>query len=249
MSARKLSAGKQIAYIAVMCALLIGMQLAFSAIRGVEIVTVLLLCFCYCLGVKCGVICAVCFSLLRCLIFGFYPTVILLYLIYFPLFALIFGALGKIKNEFYSNPSIWVLVAINLALIALIILCSCANICDLIKISKLYKNITATLLWVLVGLFLSLLISYDVCFILNRKNNISTYKALRLIFITAVAALCTVCFTMLDNIITPLTYGYTKNAALGYFYASFTALLPQGVCTVISVLVLFYPVCAVMKKL
>ena len=72
---------KEIAYTALACALLIGGQYVFSFVAGVEIVTLLLICFSFVFGVRNGVICAVAFSVLRCLLYGFYPTAIILYLI------------------------------------------------------------------------------------------------------------------------------------------------------------------------
>ena len=79
-----------------MCvAMLIGGQLVLSALSGIEIVTVLLLCFAFCYGWRDGVLIAVVFSVLRCFIFGFQVNVIILYLLYYPAFALFFGWLGK----------------------------------------------------------------------------------------------------------------------------------------------------------
>jgi hypothetical protein len=78
-----------------MCvAMLIGGQLALNSISGIEIVTVMMLCFCYCYGIRHGIAIATVFSLLRCFIFGFQINVILLYLIYYNLFAVFFGWLG-----------------------------------------------------------------------------------------------------------------------------------------------------------
>ncbi|MBO5224785.1 MAG: hypothetical protein J6C23_09785, partial [Clostridia bacterium] len=57
-------------------ALLIVAQLALSALAGVEVVTVLLLAFCFVRGVKQGVVVATAFSLIRCFVFGFTPNVL-----------------------------------------------------------------------------------------------------------------------------------------------------------------------------
>ena len=81
---------KNVAITAVFTALLLGAQYALWFVKGVELVTLLLLVFSYRFGVKCGVLSAVAFSLLRCFLFGFFPSVILLYLIYYPLFAALF---------------------------------------------------------------------------------------------------------------------------------------------------------------
>lgn len=60
-------------------------------------------------------------------------------------------------------------------------------------------------------------------------------------WLTAVACLCTVCFSLLDNIITPLWYGYTGDTLRAYFFASLTVMLPQVACTAVTVGVLFLP--------
>lgn len=91
---------KEIAYTGITVALLIGGQLAFSAISGVEIVTAIFAVFCLVFGVIRGVVVATAFSLVRCLVFGFFPQVILLYLIYYNLFAIVVGVLGiVVKNK------------------------------------------------------------------------------------------------------------------------------------------------------
>lgn len=79
-----------------MTALLIAAQLALSMVAGVEIVTALFLAYCYSFGVRRGLVVGTCFSLLRCLLFGFFPTVVILYLVYYNLFALVFGISGKL---------------------------------------------------------------------------------------------------------------------------------------------------------
>ena len=152
---RQKTIGKDCAYIAVFVALTIVAQLCLSIIPGVEVVTVLFVTFSFAFGCRRGVIAATAFSLLRQLIFGFYPTVLVLYLIYYNLIALLFGFLGK-----------W---------------------------SKIPPQ--------------------------------------KIVFITALACICTVCFTILDNIITPLWYGYSKRALKVYFYASFSFMIPQVICT------------------
>ena len=81
--------------VAMCVALLIGGQMALSGISGIEIVTVMLLCFCFHYGIRHGIAVATTFSLLRCFFFGFQVNVIVLYLVYYNLFALFFGWLGK----------------------------------------------------------------------------------------------------------------------------------------------------------
>ena len=62
---------KFVVRVAMCVALLIAAQLALTSVNGIEIVTVMLLCFCYCYGVRHGVAIATTFSLLRCFFFGF----------------------------------------------------------------------------------------------------------------------------------------------------------------------------------
>lgn len=152
---------KEIALIGIYTALLIGGQFALSAISGVEIVTVLLLGFSYCFGIRRGLFVANAFSLLRCFIFGFFPTVIILYLVYYNLFVVVFGLLGlKFKREL---------------------------------------------------------------------------SALKLVVLIAAAVIMTALFTALDDIITPLYYGFSFDAAKAYAAMSLTALVPQIICSAVTV--------------
>ena len=150
-------------------ALLIGVQFALSGIAGVELVTVFFLAFCFSVGVKAGVTVAVCFSTIRCFLFGFYPSVIILYLVYYTGFALFFGFLG------------------------------------------------------------------------NRFDRTATFRAYlwSVILSTAFTAI----FTLLDDVITPLFYGFGLNATRAYFYSSLPFMLAQCICVAISVSVLFIPLC------
>ena len=165
---------KYVAVTAVFTALLLGAQYALWYVKGVELVTLLLLVFSYRFGVRCGVLSAVAFSLLRCFLFGFFPSVILLYLIYYPLFALLFGLLGRA----FSRRISWRIVLV----------------------------------------------------------------------LTAAAVVCTACFTLLDDVITPLFYGYTREAALAYFVASLPTMAVQTVCAAVTVLLLSRPLLALLKR-
>jgi hypothetical protein len=90
-----MNTAKKTAICGAFCALLIITQYAFNAIKGVELVTLLFVTFCFTFGGVCGFLVAVAFCLLRCLIYGFFPSVVVLYLIYYPLLALAASALGK----------------------------------------------------------------------------------------------------------------------------------------------------------
>ena len=163
-----------VAVVAVFSALLLGAQYALWFVKGVEAVTVLLLVFSYRFGVRCGVLSAVAFSLLRCLLFGFFPNVVLLYLIYYPLFAVCFGGVGNA---------------------------------------------------------------------LRRRADLKTQ-----LLVTALAVLCTALFTLLDDALTPLFYGYTKEAALAYFLASLPTMAMQCACALLTVFLLFRPLMAALRR-
>ena len=48
----------------------------------------------------------------------------------------------------------------------------------------------------------------------------------------------TIIFTGLDDIITPLYYGFSLGAMKAYALASLTAVIPQVVCTIVTVVLL-----------
>ena len=238
---KRLSLSKEIAYIAVTCALLIGGQFVFSFVVGVEIVTIISVCFSYTFGARRGVVCAVCFSLLRCFIYGFYPTVVILYLIYYPLHSLAFGLLGKCKNS--ASPLCFCVV--NILLFSICAACAVCYFADIIKVAKVFAVTIKILLWVIFSLCAALLIVYD-CIYFSRLRGKG--EILKVILLASVGAVMTAIFTLLDDIITPLFWGYTRFTALAYFYSSFTAMLPQTVCTIVTVCTLFLPLSAVFQR-
>ena len=77
---------KECTLVAVFVALLIAAQLVLSAVPSVEVVTVLFAAFAFSFGTCRALTAATAFSLLRQLVFGFFPTVLILYLIYYNLF-------------------------------------------------------------------------------------------------------------------------------------------------------------------
>ena len=165
--------GKDCAYIGVFVALTIAAQLCLSFLPGVEVVTVLFVAFSFVFGCQRGIAAATVFSLIRQLVFGFFPTVLVLYLVYYNLLALLFGFLGR------------------------------------------WEKLTPK----------------------------------KVVWLTAVACICTACFTMLDNIITPLWYGYSGRVLRLYFYASFSVMIPHVICTAVSVGILMYPLVKIFQKL
>lgn len=232
---------KDVAAVGLMTALLIGGQLILSAVSGVEIVTVLLLCFSYSFGWKRGMAAATAFSLLRCFLFGFFPSVIVLYLIYYNVFAFLFGFLG---NRSFSARGEMVFTDL---LLALPITAGAVFLSGAIKISPLLREGTDALATALIVLCALAMSAYHllVGFFRGRKG---CREAAKTISVTALAAVCTISFSLLDDVITPIFYGYGGKAAIAYFYTSFLAMLPQTVCTVLTVGTLFLPLTKIFDK-
>lgn len=244
------SPSKDIAAAAVMCALLTGGQAALAAVRGIEVVTVLLLSFAWVYGPRAGALAAVGFSLLRCVVWGFYPSVVVLYLIYYPAFALLFGALGRVKDASYARFPVWAAIAVNAVSAAVCAACAVCAATDILKISSLSVAAVKALLWAAAALALLLLVAFDVAMCLSRAGKIRGAGVPKTIIAAAVAAACTICFTLLDDFIAPLFLGYAvfSPSWAAYFYASFLSLAPQTVCAVVTVSTLFLPLTAVFKR-
>lgn len=168
-----MSSAKKIVLPGVFTALLIGAQFVLSGVSGIEVVTVLLLTFAYCYGVGQGLIVANAFSLLRCFIFGFFPSVILLYLIYYNLFVVVFGLLGRAFKRAYSLKSH--------------------------------------------------------------------------VFVIISAVVMTFLFTLIDDVLTPLMFGFSQNAAKAYFVSSMATAVPQVICAFGTTLILFPPLLKITK--
>lgn len=247
---KRRSPAKDIAAVAVMTALLIGGQFVLSPVAGVEVVTVLLAAFSFSYGVRAGVLAATAFALLRCFIFGFYPSVIVLYLIYYPLFALIFGLLGRVKEQTYLRFPLWAALLVNVAIVAVGVGCAVCAATNIIKISRLAAAMVKTLLWVIFALCCALIAVFDCVFALQRRGNLKSGNMLMVAVAAAVAAACTICFTLLDDVITPLFMGWGVFSATSatYFYASFLAMAPQTVCAIVTVSTLFLPLVTIFKR-
>jgi hypothetical protein len=158
---------KKIIVPGVFTALLLGSQLVLSGISGIELVTVLLLTFAYKYGVKQGLFVANAFSLLRCFLFGFYPNVLILYLLYYNVFVLVFGGMGRLFKGRYT---------------------------------------------------------------------LKTH-----ILLIGAAIVMTATFTMIDNVVTQLTYAFTWKATKAYFLASLYTMFPQMLCAALTVVFIFPP--------
>lgn len=222
-------AAQMVAVCAVMTALLLAVQCALSFVSGVELVTAFLLVFCYVFGAKYGMVTATAFSLLRNFIFGFAPDVIVLYLIYFNAFALVFGAMGKRRGHMaeYVCPALVLLLAAGALALAILGL----------PVSPLMAARLEVMLWALFSVLLALFVGSFVLLFLGGKARIGREAAV----LASLAAFCTVCFTLLSDVITPLFYGWSIDVAIGYFYTGFFAMVPQTLCAAVSVTLLFYP--------
>ncbi len=104
----KIHVGKECAYLAVFVALVIAAQLCFSAVAGIEIVTLLFASFAFTFGKGRGMLAATAFSLLRMLVFGFFPQTLVLYLLYYNAFTFLFGTLGE--NMEAPLKRLWLIV-------------------------------------------------------------------------------------------------------------------------------------------
>lgn len=240
------SAAKEVAVCSVMTAILIGGQAAFAPVSGIEIVTVLLLTFSWSFGPRPGVLTAISFSILRCFLWGFHPPTIALYLLYYPLFAFLFGMIGQ-KRTGISPPVIWLA---EVLLIAIAVACAFFAATSFLKLSILKVASIKGLLWFIFAGCLCLLFLLNSALLLIRfRSWAKTFASV--ISITAVAAFCTICFTLLDDVLTPMYYGWEwgKSTFLGYFYASFLALVPQTLCTIITVSSMFLPLTKAFFKL
>lgn len=222
-------AARMVAVCAVMTALLLAVQCALSFVAGVELVTAFLLVFCYVFGAKYGMVTATAFSLLRNFIFGFAPDVIALYLIYFNAFALVFGAMGKRRGHWaeYVCPALVLLLAAGALALAILGL----------PVSPLMAARLEVMLWALFAVLLALFVGSVVLLFLGGRVRIGREAAV----LASLAAFCTVCFTLLSDVITPLFYGWSIDVAIGYFYTGFFAMVPQTLCAAVSVTLLFYP--------
>ncbi len=114
-----MKATKDLTIIGLYTALLIGGQIALAGISGVEIVTLLITAFAFYFGVIRGTVLATVFSVMRCFVFGFFPNILILYLVYYNLFAVVIGLIGKAMNR-ELNLKKHILVVLAVALLTVI---------------------------------------------------------------------------------------------------------------------------------
>lgn len=156
---------KDIVIVALFVALLIALQVALSALNGIELITVMLASLAFYYGIKIGLATVNIFVVVRSLIFGFFPSVMVLYFVYYNLFVLCFALIGK----------------------------------------KLKRQLT------------------------TRSYIIST----------VMAVVMTIMFTALDNAITPFWYAFDWTATKAYWLFSLTAVVPQVICALATMIILF----------
>lgn len=70
-----------------------------------------------------------------------------------------------------------------------------------------------------------------------------------LITLVITAVVFTIFFTALDNVITPLFYGFSKTVWKIYATASFATAIPQIICTAVTVSLLSYPLIKIYKTI
>ena len=61
------------------------------------------------------------------------------------------------------------------------------------------------------------------------------------VWVVLLACVCTACFTLIDDILTPLWFGYTPKATRLYFKYSLPVMFTQVICTAVTVGTLFLP--------
>lgn len=114
-----------------------------------------------------------------------------------------------------------------------------------IRRGLLVANVFSLLRCFIFGFFVNVIILYLVYYnlfvvvfgILGSKLK----KELNLKILTVVvlvASLMTVIFTGLDDVITPLYYRFSMNAMKAYAIASLTTVIPQVICTILTVILL-----------
>ena len=67
------------------------------------------------------------------------------------------------------------------------------------------------------------------------------------IILTVIAVVLTACFTLIDDVITPIMYSYSPKAVKIYFMASLTVMIPQMICSLATVITLFFPLYKALK--
>lgn len=243
----KALSAKDIATIAVFTALLLGGQALFAMVPGVEVVTVLILCFAYCFGATRAILATTAFSLLCGMLHGFDVKSYVLYLVYFNLFALTFALVGRKSEE--GKISVFSVAVTELLFLALIGFSLTVWGVALLHISRVLRQGVKTLCILLLSLGGAGMVGFNAFLAVFFKTKKPWALAVvKVISVAVLAAVFTVGFTMLDNLLYPVFYGTWGEPAVAYFYASFPFMLPQTVSAILSVGVLFLPLTKILNK-
>lgn len=151
---------RDIATTAAFVAILIVSQVALSAINGIELITVLLASFVFCYGFRLGFAAVNSFILIRCAIYGFYPSIMLLYLTYYNLFVLVMGFIGNKSRHWLSRK------AFAVSLIGVILLVAMFTVLDDI-ITPLYYSLNWAITKTYWAMSLTAVIPQEICAILT----------------------------------------------------------------------------------
>jgi len=81
----------------------------------------------------------------------------------------------------------------------------------------------------------------------KRFNRRFSFKSLFVVTFSSV--IFTIFFTLLDDVITPLYFGFSRTAFFAYFYASLYTMLTHTICVGVSVAILFRPLTLVLSKI
>lgn len=246
---------KDIAFVAVMTALLIGCQYLLSVVPGVEVVTVLLLCFAYSFGAVRAVFVATAFSLLCGFLHGFDVKSFVLYLLYYNAFALLFGLIGggiEKKNE-GKRKAVLSVVGTQILFCLLIAFPIVFYIVVIPHISRVLRGGMRTLAVIILCISAVGAVVYNVFLWLrtfSAKEGVRRFAAqgASVASVVATAAVCTISFTLLDDLLYPVFYGAWGDPAIAYFYAAFPFMIPQTVCTIVTVSLFFPPLYKIFDK-
>lgn len=229
---------RDVARCAVMTALLIAIQYVLGFVPGVELVTVTFAAFCAVFGAKCGIFTAISFSLLRCLLYGFVLNIVLLYLIYYTIFAALFGTASVHKLPAKMSAALLIAMSLAGAVIAI----------KGLPVSALYSTGLRIMVAVL-SVILAIFVIGGLCISDKLLKKVRFVEIDEILSATALAAVLTVFFTLLDDCITPLMLGFSREAATAYFYAGFLTMIPQAVCVTLSMILIYPPLIYALRRI
>lgn len=117
-----------------------------------------------------------------------------------------------------------------------------------LKKGLIVANAFIVLRTLLFGFFINIFILYIVYYnvfviVIGVISKIfkSKYSVKIHVLLTVLAVVLTACFTLFDDVLTPLMYSYSLSATKIYFIASLYTMVPQLICSLATVTTLFYP--------